>query len=273
MADRRRPGTSSSTTGGGRPARSATCGSSTSRRPSRTRGTARLDAAPRPRGARPGSARTTAPRSPCATSTTCPVPEVAALLGRTVHATEALLVRARAAFRRELRATEPRGRAHDRPVRPCCALPVPTPRRPRPRLRRRLRARLDRAPALPQTIAPMPTTAGAAVSALIPYLAVRDARAAIAWYTDALGAPGRRRPVRHGRRPDRARRARRRRRQALPRRRAPRDRRRRPGRGRVSVSLHLDGARRRRRGRPGRAPRRHARAAPVVRRPVRPAPA
>jgi len=32
-----------------------------------------------------------------------PVPEVAATLGRTVHATEALLVRARAAFRRRYR--------------------------------------------------------------------------------------------------------------------------------------------------------------------------
>jgi RNA polymerase sigma-70 factor (ECF subfamily) len=36
-----------------------------------------------------------------------PVPEVAALLGRTVHATEALLVRARAAFRRAYADEEP----------------------------------------------------------------------------------------------------------------------------------------------------------------------
>lgn len=35
-----------------------------------------------------------------------PVPEVAAVLDRTVHATEALLVRARAAFRKEYRAKE-----------------------------------------------------------------------------------------------------------------------------------------------------------------------
>lgn len=35
-----------------------------------------------------------------------PVPEVAALMGRTVHATEALLVRARAAFRRAYAAEE-----------------------------------------------------------------------------------------------------------------------------------------------------------------------
>ena len=40
-----------------------------------------------------------------------PVPEVAALLGRTVHATEALLVRARTAFRTTYEATESPGGA------------------------------------------------------------------------------------------------------------------------------------------------------------------
>ena len=40
-----------------------------------------------------------------------PVPQVAALLGRTLHATEALLVRARAAFRRAYESTEPPGGA------------------------------------------------------------------------------------------------------------------------------------------------------------------
>jgi RNA polymerase sigma-70 factor (ECF subfamily) len=40
-----------------------------------------------------------------------PVPQVAALLGRTLHATEALLVRARAAFRRIYESTEPPGGA------------------------------------------------------------------------------------------------------------------------------------------------------------------
>jgi RNA polymerase sigma-70 factor (ECF subfamily) len=40
-----------------------------------------------------------------------PVPRVAALLGRTLHATEALLVRARAAFRRIYESTEPPGGA------------------------------------------------------------------------------------------------------------------------------------------------------------------
>jgi RNA polymerase sigma-70 factor (ECF subfamily) len=38
-----------------------------------------------------------------------PVPEVAALLGRTVHATEALLVRAKGAFRRAYDGEEPAG--------------------------------------------------------------------------------------------------------------------------------------------------------------------
>jgi RNA polymerase sigma-70 factor (ECF subfamily) len=40
-----------------------------------------------------------------------PVPQVAALLGRTVHATEALLVRARTAFRGHYESTEPPGGA------------------------------------------------------------------------------------------------------------------------------------------------------------------
>jgi len=40
-----------------------------------------------------------------------PVPQVAALLGRTLHATEALLVRARTAFRRTYESTEPPGGA------------------------------------------------------------------------------------------------------------------------------------------------------------------
>jgi RNA polymerase sigma-70 factor, ECF subfamily len=40
-----------------------------------------------------------------------PVPRVAALLGRTLHATEALLVRSRIAFRRTYESTEPAGGA------------------------------------------------------------------------------------------------------------------------------------------------------------------
>ena len=43
-----------------------------------------------------------------------PVPEVAAHLGRTVHATEALLVRARGAFRTRYAADEPTDEGHDR---------------------------------------------------------------------------------------------------------------------------------------------------------------
>ena len=43
---------------------------------------------------------TIAPRSTLRYVDGLPVPEVAELLGRTVHATEALLVRARAAFRK-----------------------------------------------------------------------------------------------------------------------------------------------------------------------------
>jgi uncharacterized glyoxalase superfamily protein PhnB len=58
-----------------------------------------------------------------------------------------------------------------------------TPVEPDPAFAAALRNRLRRA------LLHRPTTPpGDAVSALIPYLAVRDARAAIAWYTDALGA-------------------------------------------------------------------------------------
>jgi uncharacterized glyoxalase superfamily protein PhnB len=58
-----------------------------------------------------------------------------------------------------------------------------TPLAPDPEFAASLRNRLRRA------LLHRPTTPpGDAVSALIPYLAVRDARAAIAWYADALGA-------------------------------------------------------------------------------------
>ena len=54
-------------------------------------------------------------------------------------------------------------------------------------LRERLRRALLQTRTEPQ---PTPTrpSGGSAVSALIPYLAVRDARAALSWYTEALGA-------------------------------------------------------------------------------------
>jgi uncharacterized glyoxalase superfamily protein PhnB len=59
----------------------------------------------------------------------------------------------------------------------------------------RLRARIERALALPRGVAvttsleqPAGTAAGAGASGLTPYLAVADARAAIEWYVEALGA-------------------------------------------------------------------------------------
>ena len=55
---------------------------------------------PGARGARRRSARTTGPRSTLRYLDALPVPEVAELLGRSTTATEALLVRAKAAFRR-----------------------------------------------------------------------------------------------------------------------------------------------------------------------------
>jgi uncharacterized glyoxalase superfamily protein PhnB len=62
-----------------------------------------------------------------------------------------------------------------------------TPVDPDPAFATELRARLRRA-LLQQSPAPVPATGGPAMSALIPYLAVRDARAALSWYADALGA-------------------------------------------------------------------------------------
>src|SRR3954454_20040365 len=66
-----------------------------------------------------------------------PVPQVAALLGRTLHATEALLVRARTAFRRAYESTELPEVRHDR-SRTAVPLPLPSDvaRRAGPRLRR-----------------------------------------------------------------------------------------------------------------------------------------
>jgi uncharacterized glyoxalase superfamily protein PhnB len=71
------------------------------------------------------------------------------------------------------------------PERPFRSLARPTtPVDPDPAFAAALRDRLRRA--LLQIRPPTPT--GGAVSALIPYLAVRDARAALAWYAEALGA-------------------------------------------------------------------------------------
>ena len=71
--------------------------------------------------------------------------------------------------------------------RPFQALARPTtPVRPDPAFAAELRERLRRA-LLQQTPATRPE-GRTAMSQLIPYLAVRDARAAMSWYTDALGA-------------------------------------------------------------------------------------
>jgi uncharacterized glyoxalase superfamily protein PhnB len=70
----------------------------------------------------------------------------------------------------------------ERPFRALARLSAPV--EPDPAFAAALRNRLRRA-----LLEIRPTTPpGDTVSALIPYLAVRDARAAIAWYTDALGA-------------------------------------------------------------------------------------
>jgi uncharacterized glyoxalase superfamily protein PhnB len=73
----------------------------------------------------------------------------------------------------------------DRPFRSLAR--ATTPVDPDPAFAADLRARLRRA-LLHQSPEPVPDTGGSTVAALIPYLAVRDARSAIAWYTDALGA-------------------------------------------------------------------------------------
>jgi uncharacterized glyoxalase superfamily protein PhnB len=74
----------------------------------------------------------------------------------------------------------------DRPFR---ALAGPsTPVQPDPGFAAQLRDRLSRV--LLEHAAPTPPDApgGTAMSQLVPYLAVADARAALAWYTEALGA-------------------------------------------------------------------------------------
>jgi uncharacterized glyoxalase superfamily protein PhnB len=74
----------------------------------------------------------------------------------------------------------------ERPFR-SLARPV-TPVEPDPAFAAQLRERLRRA-LLQQQSAPTPAPGGrTTMSQLIPYLAVRDARAALAWYTDAFGA-------------------------------------------------------------------------------------
>lgn len=79
---------------------------------------------------------------------------------------------------------------------PFDALRTPvTPTDPDPVFAARLRARIERALALPEgvavstpTLAPETDVAPVASGAAIPYLAVRDARRALDWYADVLGA-------------------------------------------------------------------------------------
>jgi predicted enzyme related to lactoylglutathione lyase len=63
---------------------------------------------------------------------------------------------------------------------------------PEPAFAARLRARLERALAMPKGVTPVTTTdaerQAAARSAVVPYLAVDDARRAIEWYVDVFGA-------------------------------------------------------------------------------------
>ncbi|HEY2298652.1 MAG TPA: VOC family protein [Jatrophihabitans sp.] len=72
---------------------------------------------------------------------------------------------------------------------PFRALRTPVvPLDPDPDFAARLRDLLERALALPTGVTPMTTIAEPATRALTPYLAVGDARAAIAWYTDVFDA-------------------------------------------------------------------------------------
>jgi uncharacterized glyoxalase superfamily protein PhnB len=63
-----------------------------------------------------------------------------------------------------------------------------TPVDPDPVFAADLRDRISRALLAQRSTRPPEPRGGSAMSQLTPYLAVRDARAAIAWYTDALGA-------------------------------------------------------------------------------------
>ena len=133
-----------------------------------------------------------------------PVREVASCLGRTEGATEALLVRARQAFRDQLRATH-RPRGGGAMTDPFDALSTPVePQTPRPAFARELRARvvaelgLDPADAVPdhrparEEAAPCPPTTTPAIAAdapiVVPYLAVTDGAGALDWYAEAFGA-------------------------------------------------------------------------------------
>jgi uncharacterized glyoxalase superfamily protein PhnB len=68
------------------------------------------------------------------------------------------------------------------------------PTDPAPAFAARLRARIERALSLPEGVTVSATTTSPA-PVLSPYLAVRDARAAIAWYAGAFGAVARSEPI------------------------------------------------------------------------------
>jgi RNA polymerase sigma-70 factor (ECF subfamily) len=124
------------------------------------------------------------------------VPEVAALLHRTVHGTEALLSRARVPP-----SDAPTPWREPTMADPFEVLRLPvTAVDPDPAFTARLRSRLERALALPQGVTvseltlPAPadrasaTTTPATTGALVPYLIVAEARRAVDWYVSALGA-------------------------------------------------------------------------------------
>ena len=143
-----------------------------------------------PRACWPGCPNSTAPCWRCATWTTARCRECAELIGRTVHATEALLVRARRAFRSHYPEPEggrPMNNSHD-PLTVLHGDDLPV--QPDPAFAARLRARLESALSLPESNRrsrhewhryrhrrterppPSPTCADAPRPAALPYLAV-----------------------------------------------------------------------------------------------------
>ena len=157
-----------------------------------------------PTGPWPTWRPSTGARSPCATSTGSPSARSASCLGRTEGATEALLVRAKAAFRARYEGDADDARGGGAMTDPFDALSTPVePQTPRPAFARALRARVvaelgldptDALPTidLPTRSRPMSTTTAPATpaiaTALVPYLAITGASRAIDWYVEALGA-------------------------------------------------------------------------------------
>ena len=122
------------------------------------------------------------------------VPEVAERLGRTVHATEALLVRARTAFRRAydegVTMADPL-EALRQPATPIAPDPAFRP----PELRRALGPNPGASAATPPSrthdrrrLGPDARLRPPGYRTLTPYICVHDGRAALDWYTEVLGA-------------------------------------------------------------------------------------